>query len=216
MALMAFPTNIGRASRPERLSPRTVSLVNWGSWPVVRRNGELSFFNSPPGHPAHAIFWMNLAAVYDPILHLVLFQPEIPHNAGAVGRTCVAVGAKLWLVRPLGFQVNDRHLRRAGLDYWPHLVWEVVDDWEHLRRRLPDHRFWLFSKTAQREYTDARFARADVLVFGSESDGLPRSVLDSGGDRCLRIPIRSDARSLNLSVSAGITAFEARRQLAID
>ncbi len=216
MALMASPTTKGRAPLSERLSLRTVSLIHWGSWPVVRRNGELSFFNSPPGHPGGDPFGISLAAVYDPILHLALFQPEIPHNAGAVGRTCVAVGAKLWLVRPLGFQVNDRHLRRAGLDYWPHLVWEVVDDWEHLRRRLPDHRFWLFSKKARRAYTDARFARADVLVFGSESNGLPRSVLQQGGDRCLRIPIRSDARSLNLSVSAGITAFEARRQLAID
>src|SRR5512146_2562237 len=99
----------------------------------------------------------------DPLLHIVLHQPEIPGNAGAVGRTCVAVGAKLWFVRPLGFRLSDRHMRRAGLDYWEHLDWEVADDWPDLLRRLPDpgRRVWLFSKTAGRLYTEARFARGD-------------------------------------------------------
>jgi tRNA (cytidine/uridine-2'-O-)-methyltransferase len=151
----------------------------------------------------------------DPILHLVLYQPEIPHNAGAVGRTCVAVGAKLWLVRPLGFHVDDRQLRRAGLDYWQHLEWEAVDDWDHLMRRLAHPALWLFSKTAETPYTDARFRRGDVLAFGSESQGLPPSLLEAHADRCLRIPIRPEARSLNLSVSAGIVAFEARRQIGM-
>ena len=151
--------------------------------------------------------------MHDPILHLVLYQPEIPHNAGAVGRTCVAVGAKLWLVRPLGFRIDDRQLRRAGLDYWQHLPWEAVDDWKHLMRRLGSPTPWLFSKTAQTSYTGVRFRRGDVLVFGSESQGLPKSLLEANPDRCLRIPIRPEARSLNLSVSAGIVAFEARRQM---
>ena len=149
------------------------------------------------------------------ILHLVLYEPEIPHNAGAAGRTCVAVGAKLWLVRPLGFRVDDRQLRRAGLDYWQHLHWEAVDDWDHLMRRLASATPWLFSKTARTPYTEARFRRGDVLVFGSESQGLPKSLLDANPDRCLRIPIRPEARSLNLSVSAGIAAFEARRQMGL-
>jgi tRNA (cytidine/uridine-2'-O-)-methyltransferase len=151
----------------------------------------------------------------DPILHLVLYQPEIPHNAGAVGRTCVAVGAKLWLVRPLGFRVDDRQLRRAGLDYWQQLEWEAVDDWDRLMRRLANPSPWLFSKTARTPYTDARFQRGDVLVFGSESQGLPKALLDANPDRCLRIPIRPEARSLNLSVSAGIVAFEAGRQMGL-
>ncbi len=151
----------------------------------------------------------------DPLLHLVLYEPEIPHNAGAVGRTCVAIGAKLWLVRPLAFRVDDRQLRRAGLDYWQHLEWEAVDDWDHLMRRLANPFPWLFSKTAPKPYTDARFRRGDVLVFGSESQGLPKSLLDANPDRCLRIPIRPEARSLNLSVSVGIVAFEARRQMAL-
>jgi tRNA (cytidine/uridine-2'-O-)-methyltransferase len=153
-------------------------------------------------------------ARYDPLLHVVLYQPEIPHNAGAVGRTCVAVGAKLWLVRPLGFRVDDRQLRRAGLDYWQDLVWEVVDAWDVLLGRLSNPTPWLFSKTADVPYTDVRFRHGDVVVFGSESQGLPTWLLKANQGRTLRIPIRPEARSLNLSVSVGIVAYEARRQLA--
>jgi len=149
----------------------------------------------------------------DPTLHIVLFEPEIPHNAGAVGRTCVAVGAKLWLVRPLGFRLDDRQLRRAGLDYWPHLQWEVADDWNALVERLANRSPWFFSKTAETPYTDAHFTPGDVLVFGSESQGLPQSLLEANQDRSLRIPIHPEARSLNLSVTVGIVAFEARRQM---
>lgn len=149
----------------------------------------------------------------EPPLHLVLYQPEIPYNAGAVARTCVALGAKLWLVRPLGFQLDDKHMRRAGLDYWEHLDWEVVDDWNALANSLFGHRVWLFSKAAERHYTDAEFRLGDVFVFGSESLGLPRSMLESDPQYCLRVPIRPQTRSLNLSVTAGIAAFEARRQL---
>jgi tRNA (cytidine/uridine-2'-O-)-methyltransferase len=148
-------------------------------------------------------------------MHIVLFQPEIPYNAGSVGRTCVAVGAKLWLVRPLGFQLDDRRLRRAGLDYWQHLRWEAVDDWDALLERLPRRRAWFFSKTATTSYFDAKFEPGAVLVFGSESQGLPPSILEANCDRCLRIPIHPDARSLNLSVSVAVIAFEVRRQWEI-
>ena len=89
------------------------------------------------------------------MFHIVLHQPEIPDNAGNVGRTCVALGAKLWLVRPLGFRMDDRHLRRAGLDYWQHLDWEVVDDWPALAARLAGCRLWYFTKRAARPYTEA-------------------------------------------------------------
>lgn len=150
--------------------------------------------------------------MYDPVLHIVLYQPEIPYNAGAVGRTCVALGAKLWLVRPLGFRIDDRYMKRAGLDYWPHLVWEIADDWDALLRQLPDRQPWYFSKTAGTPYTAVSFQRGDVLVFGSESAGLPQSMLQAYPGRALRIPIRPQTRSLNLSVSVGIVAFEARRQ----
>jgi tRNA (cytidine/uridine-2'-O-)-methyltransferase len=150
----------------------------------------------------------------DAPLHIVLYQPEIAYNTGSVGRTCVGLGAKLWLVRPLGFQLDDRRLRRAGLDYWPSLDWEVVDDWDALVGRLDAQRFWFFTKTAERAYTDARFALGDALVFGSESRGLPRSLLAGRGEQCLRIPICPEARSLNLSVSAAVVGFEMRRQIA--
>jgi len=150
-----------------------------------------------------------------PRLHVVLYQPEIPGNAGAVGRTCVAVGAKLWLVRPLGFRLTDRHLRRAGLDYWKSLDWQVVDGWNQLLESLPHpaRRPWLLTTSAERLYTDARFEPGDILVFGSETQGLPRSIREGHRDRCLRIPIRPEARSLNLAVSVAIVAFEAVRQL---
>ena len=167
---------------------------------------------------------MNEKPHYQPLLHVVLHQPEIPHNTGSVGRTCVAAGAKLWLVRPLGFRLDDYYLRRAGLDYWQHLEWEVVDDWQALTERLavaerlhvmeqaPERRPWFFTKTAQRSYADVRFAEGDVLVFGNESQGLPPSMLEQSAERLLRIPIRPQARSLNLSNAVGIVVFEALRQ----
>jgi tRNA (cytidine/uridine-2'-O-)-methyltransferase len=146
------------------------------------------------------------------VLHIVLYQPEIPQNTGNIGRTCVAVGAKLWLVRPLGFRLDQRHLRRAGLDYWQHLEWEVVDDWGRLCQRLPRRRRWFFSKTASRLYTDASYRRCDALVFGSETRGLPQSMLDDT-EHALRIPMRSHARSLNLAASVAVAAYEALRQI---
>lgn len=149
----------------------------------------------------------------EPLLHIVLYQPEIPQNAGNIGRTCVALGAKLWLVGPLGFRMDERHLRRAGLDYWQHLNWELVDDWAELRERLPAPGPWLFTKTASRLYTTAAFRAGDVLVFGSETQGLPPSVLQAAADRCLRIPMREQARSLNLACAVAIAAYEAVRQI---
>jgi tRNA (cytidine/uridine-2'-O-)-methyltransferase len=146
------------------------------------------------------------------MLNIVLYEPEIAGNTGNVGRTCVALGAKLWLVRPLGYQIEDRHLRRAGMDYWEHLDWEAVDNWEALRGRLDGSRFWFFSKTARRSYAEVEFLDTDALVFGSESRGLPPSLLEEHAERCLRIPMRENARSLNLSVSVAVAAFEARRQ----
>lgn len=165
---------------------------------------------------------------------MVLFQPEIPENTGAIGRTCVGVGAKLWLVRPLGFQVDQRRLKRAGLDYWPNLEWEIVDDWNHLLERIAEEngadlppaadgetgwsrplpgRFWFLSKRGVKNYTQMALKRGDVFVFGAESTGLPAELMEAHADRCLKIPIQPGIRCLNLSVSVGITLFEARRQV---
>jgi tRNA (cytidine/uridine-2'-O-)-methyltransferase len=153
-----------------------------------------------------------MAANYDPQLHVVLYQPEIPYNTGSVGRTCVAVGAKLWLVRPLGFRIDDYYLRRAGLDYWEHLAWEVVDDWEGLTAALNAHRYWFFTKKAMRPYLDASFQSGDALVFGNESSGLPDHILQMHPDANLRIPTSTAVRSLNLSNAVAVAAYEAKRQ----
>lgn len=152
---------------------------------------------------------------YDPLLHIVLHEPEIPPNAGNVGRTCVAIGAKLWMVRPLGFKLNDYYLRRAGLDYWEHLEWEVADSWGDLVSRLAEvgrRPTWFLEVGGARTYTDVAYQRGDVLVFGSESEGLPRSLLEAHREQVLSIPARPEVRSLNLANSAAIVAYEAIRQ----
>jgi len=152
---------------------------------------------------------------YEPVLHIVLVAPEIPPNAGNVGRTCVAIAAKMWLVRPLGFSLDDYYLRRAGLDYWDELEWEVADDWEALEGRLAESgagRKWLFSARATRRYTDVAFARGDVLVFGSESAGLPEAIKAAHAHALLTIPSRPEVRSLNLANCAAVAAYEALRQ----
>ncbi|MFN0020268.1 MAG: tRNA (cytidine(34)-2'-O)-methyltransferase [Pirellulaceae bacterium] len=154
---------------------------------------------------------------YEPILHIVLHQPEIPPNTGNVARSCVAIGAKLWLVKPLGFEITEKRLRRAGLDYWPHLEWEVVENWGELQERLADifarGRAWFFTKTASREYTDVRFQRGDALIFGCETRGLPGEILAVHPEQTLLIPIRPQVRSLNLSNAAAVAMYEAVRQM---
>jgi len=154
---------------------------------------------------------------YEPLLNVVLYQPEIPPNTGNIGRTCVAVGAKLWLIKPLGFQINEKQLRRSGLDYWPHLDWETVENWQELTVKLAAPinagRLWLFTKTASRLYTTARLKKGDVLLFGSESAGLPPELLAQYAEQTLRLPMREQVRSLNLSATAAAAMYEAVRQL---
>ncbi|MCA9268154.1 MAG: tRNA (cytidine(34)-2'-O)-methyltransferase [Planctomycetales bacterium] len=150
-----------------------------------------------------------------PRFHIVLVQPEIPQNTGNIGRTCVALGAKLWLVRPLGFRLDNHRLERAGMDYWTHLDWEAVDSWAALLAETPvgAARRWFFTKTAARRYTDAAFRPGDALVFGSESGGLPPSLMADAGDAALQLPMREEARSLNLSSCVAAAAYEALRQM---
>ncbi|MFN5313348.1 MAG: tRNA (cytidine(34)-2'-O)-methyltransferase [Planctomyces sp.] len=147
-----------------------------------------------------------------PLLHIVLHEPEIPQNTGNIGRTCVAIGARLWLIRPLGFLVDDKSLQRAGLDYWQHLDWEVVDSWAEVQRKLPQSRVWCLTKSGSKAPWEVDFAAGDILLFGSESRGLPASILQESQARNLRLPMRSLVRSLNLASTVNTVAYEAVRQ----
>lgn len=153
--------------------------------------------------------------VTDPILHIALHCPLIPQNTGTIGRLALALGARLHLIHPLGFQTDEKACRRAGLDYW-----REVDCVEHasldaLRARLGDDaRVFAFSARAERLYTEVEYRPGDCLLFGNEEDGLPQEVLDAAPERAVRIPQRSaKVRSLNLANAASIGAYEALRQL---
>ncbi len=151
--------------------------------------------------------------VDEPLLHVVLYHPEIPQNTGNIGRSCVAIGAKLWLVRPLGFQLDSRYLKRAGLDYWEHLNWEAVDSWDEVQQRLPGRNVWCLSKFGQKAPWEVSFAAGDILLFGSEGSGLPASIREACAGNCLRLPMRPEVRSLNLASTANAIMYEAVRQL---
>lgn len=145
------------------------------------------------------------------MLHVVLFQPEIPHNTGAIGRLCLATQARLHLIGPLGFSLDDKHLKRAGLDYWQEVDVRVWDSWDALRRSLPPATAIYFIEChGSADYWNADLGHEEVcLVFGPETRGIPPSVIDL--EHCLRIPMRG-TRSLNLATAAGIVMYEAVRQ----
>ena len=145
--------------------------------------------------------------------HVVLVHPEIHWNTGNAGRTCLAAGATLHLVEPLGFSLEDRYLKRAGLDYWPEVKLIRHTDLDALYSALPEARFVYLTTKADRVYTDWQFHIDDCLVFGRETRGLPEDLLRANWQNCLRIPILNpNIRSLNLATSAGIVLFEALRQ----
>jgi tRNA (cytidine/uridine-2'-O-)-methyltransferase len=147
-------------------------------------------------------------------LHVILFEPEIAANTGAIGRSCLAVGAKLWLVRPLGFRLDEKNLRRAGLDYWEHVDVTVVDDYATALARARPNRVWLLTTRGSKAHWDADFATGDAIVCGPESRGLPLWVLDSEPDEShLRIPMAAKARSLNLANAATVAMYEAARRV---
>jgi tRNA (cytidine/uridine-2'-O-)-methyltransferase len=150
------------------------------------------------------------AAVGAAPLHIVLVEPQIPPNTGNVARLCAATGCALHLVEPLGFTIDDRSLKRAGLDYWDALEVVLHPSLDDFFTRYPPDRCWLLSTRAVRSYRSAHFAAGDALVFGKETAGLPGSVLGAHADRALRIPMRSGlVRSINLATSVGIVAYEA-------
>jgi tRNA (cytidine/uridine-2'-O-)-methyltransferase len=147
-----------------------------------------------------------------PPVHVVLYQPEIPQNTGNIGRTCVAVGAKLWIVEPAAFSFEEKRLRRAGLDYWQHLDIEMVPDWETLTTKLAPSRFFFLSKFAKRTLWECPLSVGDVFVFGRETSGLPEHIMDPHDPRSLRLPTDPKVRSLNLATTAGIVLYEHQRQ----
>jgi len=150
----------------------------------------------------------------DPPLQVVLVSPEIPPNTGNIARLCAATGTRLHLVEPLGFPIDDAKLRRAGLDYWDSVVMAVHPSFDAFIEKTRPNRFFLFSTAGATSYTTIRFEPGDALVFGSETRGLPDSLLRAHTDRVVGIPIRTDhVRSLNLSSAVAVAVYEALRQL---
>lgn len=150
------------------------------------------------------------------LIQIVLVEPKIAANAGNIGRTCVALGASLTLVRPLGFHLDDRRLRRAGLDYWTHLDLVVADSVAEALANRPVDRIWCFENApGARLYTSVQFRIGDTLIFGAEDSGLPKSLVASACEykHLLEIPIRPQARSLNLANAVAVAAYEAFRQI---
>ena len=147
-------------------------------------------------------------------LQIVLVEPEIPPNTGAIARLCAATHTVLHLVEPLGFKLDDKTLKRAGMDYWQHVNWHNWPNWNALQAAHPRARFHFLTTKASRPYTEAHFAPGDFLVFGRETKGLPESLLRDNLDACLTIPmLNPNVRSLNLATAAAIVLFEALRQV---
>ena len=146
-------------------------------------------------------------------MNIVLLEPEIPYNAGAIGRTCLATGASLHLIRPLGFDISERAVRRAGLDYWKFVDVHDYNNYESFLDENAGKGSMFFATTkAQKTYTDVTYEKNSYIIFGKESAGLPEELLVQNRENCIRIPMLDEMRSLNLSVSAGIILYEALRQ----
>ena len=146
------------------------------------------------------------------MVNIVLVEPEIPMNTGNIARTCAATRSRLHLIEPLGFDISDRAVKRAGLDYWPMVDLTVYPDLDEFFRRNGQIDLWLATTKAPRDYTQASFRNGCWLFFGKETAGLPQAFREAHRERCLRIPMRPDARSLNLANSVAILTYEALRQ----
>ena len=147
------------------------------------------------------------------MLNIVLVEPEIPMNTGNIARTCAATRSRLHLIEPLGFDISDKAVKRAGLDYWPMVDISVYPSLDAFFARHPTPDLWLATTKAPRRYTEASFRDECFLFFGKETAGLPEDLRERYRDRCIRIPMRPDARSLNLANSVAVVTYEALRQL---
>lgn len=150
------------------------------------------------------------------MMNIVLYEPEMPANTGNIGRTCVATGARLHLIEPLGFKLGEKHLARAGLDYWDKLDLTVYCDYADFLERNPGAKIYMATTKAERIYTDVRYEPGCFLMFGPESRGIPEEILVENRERCVRIPMWGEIRSLNLSNAAAIVLYEALRQNGFD
>lgn len=147
-------------------------------------------------------------------LNIVLFEPEIPQNTGNIGRTCVLTNSSLHLIKPLGFSIDEKAVKRAGLDYWPKLDLHIYESFEELQEKNKNANFYFSTTHAKNYYTDVKFAEGDFIVFGRESSGLPDYIRNNNEDNCIRVPmIETSTRSLNLSNSVAIVTYEALRQI---
>jgi tRNA (cytidine/uridine-2'-O-)-methyltransferase len=145
--------------------------------------------------------------------HIVLVEPEIPPNTGNIVRTCSVTGAKLHLIKPLGFSIDDTQLKRAGLDYWHDLNIQMYDSFQELRDKFPDHRFFCATTKAQNSYSSFTYREGDFFVFGKETKGLDDSILEANKENLIRVPMLPHVRSLNLANSVAIVLYEGLRQL---
>lgn len=145
-------------------------------------------------------------------MHIVLHQPEIPANTGNIGRTCVATGTSLHLIEPLGFHLDEKSIRRAGMDYWEHLDVTRYMNYQEFLAQHPGAKIWMATTKAKRSYTDVIFGPDDFIMFGKESAGIPEEILVENEKTCIRIPMLPQIRSLNLSNSVAIVLYEALRQ----
>lgn len=147
------------------------------------------------------------------MMNIVLHEPEIPGNTGNIGRTCVATGTKLHLIKPLGFDISDKAVRRAGMDYWKDLDVSVYENFEDFLEKNPNARIFMATTKAKKAYTEVEFSEDDFIMFGKETAGIPEEILVNYEETSIRIPMIGDIRSLNLSNAASIVLYEALRQL---
>lgn len=146
------------------------------------------------------------------MLNIVLLEPEIPANTGNIGRTCVAAGARLHLIEPMGFRITEKQVKRAGLDYWDKLDYTVYDSYADFLQKNPDAKIYMATTKAKRVYSDQQFEDDCYIMFGKESAGIPEEILVENEENTIRIPMYGDIRSLNLSNSVAVVLYEALRQ----